>query len=175
MFDTYDGSLWTQSRQHLVPLVSNDSGGYDVPGSDGFNGPTKPLVQTFFLEQAQPNVLFAAAQPQTVYFPSGALRTTADLSIRAPVYLDQGLVYSVESAVPDIPDAMLAQLPRCARCPRTYDARFLQLPDEATPARPRPRRPDPRRRTQVRRGDGRAVLAQARRGTTSPCRASRRA
>ena len=131
VFDTYDGSLWTQSRQHLVPLVSNDSGGYDVPGSDGFNGPTKPLVQTFFLEQAQPNVLFAAAQPQTVYFPSGALRTTADLSIRAPIYLDQGLVYSVESAVPDIPDAMLAQLPPMRPLPaHGYDARFLQLPDE---------------------------------------------
>src|SRR5262245_12931660 len=26
-FDTYDGSLWTESRSHLVPLTSNDSGG----------------------------------------------------------------------------------------------------------------------------------------------------
>ena len=161
VFDTYDGSLWTQSHQHLVPLVSNDSGGYDVPGSDGFNGPTKPLVQTFFLEQAQPNVLFAAAQPQTVYFPSGALRTTADLSIRAPIYLDQGLVYSVESAVPDIPDAMLAQLPPMRPLPaHGYDARFLQLPDEL-PQRDRDLADQitAGRAQRVRRGDGRAVLA----------------
>jgi transglutaminase-like putative cysteine protease len=131
VFDTYDGSLWTESRHHLIPLVSNDSGGYDVPGSGGFNGPTKQLVQTFFIDQTQPNVLFGAGQPQTVYFPSGALRTNADLSIRAPIFLDQGLVYSVESAVPAMPPADLAQLPPMRHVPdRGYDARYLQLPDE---------------------------------------------
>ena len=131
VFDTYDGSLWTESRHHLIPLVSNDSGGYDVPGSGGFNGPTKQLVQTFFIDQAQPNVLFGAAQPQTVYFPSGALRTNADLSIRAPIFLDQGLVYSVESAVPAMTPNDLAQLPPMRHVPdRGYDARYLQLPDE---------------------------------------------
>ena len=131
VFDTYDGSLWTESRHHLLPLVSNDSGGYDVPGSNGFNGPTKQLVQTFFVDQTQPNVLFGAAQAQTVYFPSGALRTNADLSIRAPIFLDQGLVYSVESAVPAVSPSDLAQLPPMRRLPaQGYYARFLQLPDE---------------------------------------------
>jgi transglutaminase-like putative cysteine protease len=131
VFDTYDGSLWTESRHHLSPLVSNESGGYDVPGSQSFNGPTKQLVQTFFIQQAQPNVLFGAAQPQTVYFPSGALRTNADLSIRAPIFLDQGLVYSVESAVPAISDGDLAQLPPLTPVPpRSAGARYLQLPAE---------------------------------------------
>jgi protein-glutamine gamma-glutamyltransferase len=131
VFDTYDGSLWTESRHHLSPLVSNDSGGYDVPGSQSFNGPTKQLVQTFFIQEAQPNVLFGAAQPQTVYFPSGALRTNADLSIRAPIFLDQGLVYSVESAVPAMPDADLAQLPPMRPvAPHGPDGRYLQLPAE---------------------------------------------
>jgi len=130
-FDTYDGSLWTESRRHLVPLVNNDSGGYDVPAASGFNGPTKQLVQTFFLDQTQPNVLFAAAQPQTVYFPSGALRVDADLSIRAPILLDQGLVYSVESAVPAMPASDLAQLPPMGRLPdNSYEGRYLQLPGE---------------------------------------------
>jgi transglutaminase-like putative cysteine protease len=131
VFDTYDGSLWTESRHHLIPLVSTDGGGYDVPGSNGFNGPTKQLVQTFFIDQTQPNVLFGAAQPQTVYFPSGALRTDADLSIRAPIFLDQGLVYSVESAVPAVSSGELAQLPPMRHLPRHgYYARFLQLPEE---------------------------------------------
>lgn len=131
VFDTYDGSLWTESRQHLRPLVSNETGGYEVPGSNGFNGPTKQLVQTFFIDQTQPNVLFGAAQPQTVYFPSGALRSDADLSIRAPIFLDQGLVYSVESAVPAVSGGDLAQLPPMRHLPdHGYYARFLQLPDE---------------------------------------------
>lgn len=131
VFDTYDGSLWTESRHHLSPLVSNESGGYDVPGSQSFNGPTKQLVQTFFIQQAQPNVLFGAAQPQTVYFPSGALRANADLSIRAPIFLDQGLVYSIESAVPAMSGSDLAQLPPMRPVsPHGADARYLQLPAE---------------------------------------------
>jgi protein-glutamine gamma-glutamyltransferase len=131
VFDTYDGSLWTESRHHLSALVGNDSGGYDVPGSQSFNGPTKQLVQTFFIQQAQPNVLFGAAQPQTVYFPSGALRSNTDLSIRAPIFLDQGLVYSVESAVPAVSGDDLAQLPPMRRVPpHGSDARYLQLPAE---------------------------------------------
>ena len=131
VFDTYDGSLWTESRRHMTSLVSNDSGGYDVPGGQSFNGPTRPLVQTFFLQQTQPNVLFGAAQPQTVYFPSGALQANADGSIRAPFFLDQGLVYSVESSVPAMSDSALAQLPPMRRLPEHgYDGRYLQLPTE---------------------------------------------
>ncbi len=131
VFDTYDGSLWTESRHHMTSLVSNDSGGYDVPGAQSFNGPTKPLVQTFFLQQTQPNVLFGAAQPQTVYFPSGALQTNADLSIRAPFFLDQGLVYSVESSVPAMSDSAFTQLPPMQQLPQHgYDGRYLQLPTD---------------------------------------------
>ncbi len=134
VFDTYDGSVWTRSTHRLLTLPASDDG-YDVPLTHGLTTETRPLVQTFFIERAQPNVLFTAAWPQTVYFPSGGLRTDPDLSIRAPIYLDAGLVYSVESSVPTITGAQLGQLPRMRPLPRKgYYDRFLQLPGEL-PAR----------------------------------------
>jgi len=134
VFDTYDGSLWTRSTHRSLTLPASDDG-YDVPLTHGLTTETRPLIQTFFIEHAQPNVLFTAAWPQTVYFPSGGLRTDPDLSIRAPIYLDAGLVYSVESTVPTITGAQLGQLPRMRPLPHNgYYDRFLQLPREL-PAR----------------------------------------
>jgi transglutaminase-like putative cysteine protease len=130
VFDTFDGSLWTRSTHHLTPLPTSE-GGYAVPLTDQQGAGGRPLVQTFFMEQAQPNVLFTAAWPQTVYFPSGGLRTDRDLSIRVPIYLDAGLMYSVESTVPTTTGVELSQLPPIdARAEREPFARFLQLPDD---------------------------------------------
>jgi protein-glutamine gamma-glutamyltransferase len=137
VFDTFDGSLWTRSTQKLTPLPSSE-GGYRVPGAEApvtgahATSPAgRPLVQTFFMEHTQPNVLFTAAWPQTVYFPSGGLRADPDLSIRAPIYLDEGLVYSVESAVPTTTPEQLSRLgPIGSLAHDRYLGRFLQLPDE---------------------------------------------
>jgi transglutaminase-like putative cysteine protease len=136
-FDTYDGSTWTRSVSPLTPLASNDAGGYDVEGTPGPSAVGGTLVQTFFIEQQQPNVLFAAAAPRTVYFPAGGLRSDRDGSIRSPIYLDEGLVYSVESTVPT---ATPEQLRSLGRVPRPSDRsplqRMLQLPT-ALPQRDR--------------------------------------
>jgi transglutaminase-like putative cysteine protease len=130
VFDTYDGSVWTRSNTKLIPMPSSDAG-YNVPVTAGPPVSARPLVQTFFMEGAQPNVLFTAAWPQTVYFPAGGLRTDRDLSIRAPIYLDQGLVYSVESNVPTVTGSDLARLPPMRPLPQSrYLGRFLQLPAE---------------------------------------------
>jgi transglutaminase-like putative cysteine protease len=104
-FDTYDGTRWTIAERSTEPLVSDGapSGAYTLPPSVmGGIGPV-PLVrvtQTFFVESQQPNVLFAAAVPEQVYFPSGGLRSDPYGSIRSPILLDPGLIYSVVSDVP---------------------------------------------------------------------------
>jgi transglutaminase-like putative cysteine protease len=130
VFDTFDGSVWTRSTTKLTPLTSTDAG-FTVPLVDRQGAGSRPLVQTFFIEQAQPNVLFTAAWPQTVYFPGGGLRTDRDLSIRSPIYLDAGLVYSVESAVPTVTGEDLSRVPPLGQLQRDRGLlRFLQLPAE---------------------------------------------
>ena len=104
-FDTYDGTRWTIADRSTESLVSDGAppGAYTLPATViGGIGPV-PIVrvtQTFYVESQQPNVLFAAAVPEHVYFPSGGLRSDTYGSIRSPILLDPGLVYSVVSEVP---------------------------------------------------------------------------
>jgi transglutaminase-like putative cysteine protease len=130
VFDSFDGTVWTRSSSRLVSLQANGEGGYDVV-SGVSNGWGRPLVQTFFIEQTQPNVLFAAGTPRTVYFPSGGLQVDRDLSVRSPILLDQGLVYSVESSVSDFTPDELQHLRFSIRNPDGRPVRrYLQLPAE---------------------------------------------
>jgi transglutaminase-like putative cysteine protease len=128
-FDTYNGTTWTPSDEASVPLIAGwDGVSLQVPAE--VEGPNRPnlasteMTQTFYIETPQPNVLFAASSASQVYFPSGGLVVDRDASIRSPILLDQGLVYSVVSSVPIYTNDDL----RWAR-PRIQGmSNYLQLP-----------------------------------------------
>ena len=85
------------------------------------------LTQTFYVETPQPNVLFAAQGASQVYFPSAGLRVDAAGSIRSPILLDEGMVYSVVSDVPVTSPSLLRALGARARRPDSTS--YLQVPD----------------------------------------------
>jgi protein-glutamine gamma-glutamyltransferase len=131
-FDTYDGTTWTIGSTDTQTLPAADAtGATAVPPVRGAAGlvamPFASLTQTFYVDTPQPNVLFAAANAKHVYFPSAGLRIDPSGSIRSPILLDQGLVYSVVSEVP-------AATPNLLRRARTKVpaalAPYLQLPPE---------------------------------------------
>jgi transglutaminase-like putative cysteine protease len=133
-FDTYDGSLWTASDTGSSALsLDADTQSFE-PGYPPIEAPLPPpfsneVVQTFYVSQAQPNVLFAAARAEKVYFPGSGLQVDRYGSIRSSFLLDEGMVYSVVSQVPVVPTPLLRLLPR----PNTNApslARYLQLPAE---------------------------------------------
>jgi transglutaminase-like putative cysteine protease len=127
-FDTFDGSSWTESRDTWHLLQSSGSDSYEA--SSGASGWNPSLTQTFYLDGQQPNVLFAAAEPQRIYFPSGGLQMDREGVIRSPILLDPGTVYSVESSVP----AATAEDLRAVGSFKGGDdpgiARYLQLPED---------------------------------------------
>jgi transglutaminase-like putative cysteine protease len=129
-FDTYDGTLWTNADDRTEPVEQGfDTGSYE-PGRDAGQAATlgtNEVTQTFYIDTPQPNVLFAAANARTVYFPSGGLQVDRSGSIRSPIALDRGLVYSVVSDVP-VNDAGSLRLTNGAS-PPGLAARYLQLPD----------------------------------------------
>jgi transglutaminase-like putative cysteine protease len=131
-FDTFDGTVWTASRSAQRPLSrSDDDDGYDVPvvGIEARLpwGLTTEVIQTFYVETPQPNVLFGAAAATKVYFPSAGLRIDRSGAIRSPILLDEGVIYSVVSNVPALPPALLRVLPAPdPASPRLTP--FLQLP-----------------------------------------------
>ena len=155
VYDTFDGTRWTASDETTEPLLpSSDDGSYGVGHRpDDGRSPyalTHRVVQTFYVQTQQPNVLFTAADAQTVYFPAGELRVDRYGSIRAPILLDPGLVYSVISQVPVVTAGEL----RSSSGTVLGFERYLQLPadlpsrDGRSPraSRPASRRPTTRRR-----------------------------
>ena len=72
-------------------------------------------------------MLFAAAVPSQVYFPAGGLQVDRYGSIRSPILLDEGMVYSVVSDVPVTeptdPAAGRTRRSRSRSIPRTCSSR----------------------------------------------------
>jgi transglutaminase-like putative cysteine protease len=139
-FDVYDGTTWTIGDDGTRPMQPQDETGSSVMPPDlfrrnfGFTAPAVALTQTFYVDTAQPNVLFAAAVPAQVYFPASTLEVDRYGSIRAPFLLDEGLVYSVVSQVPVTTPELLRAVSSAgasglAGVPRVSD-RYLQLPPE---------------------------------------------
>ena len=133
-FDTYDGSLWTASDGRSSGLsLDADTQSYE-PRYPPMEVPLPPpfsneIVQTFYVSQAQPNVLFAAARAEKIYFPGSGLQMDRYGSIRSSFLLDEGMVYSVVSQVPVVPTPLLRLLPRPNTAAPSL-ARYLQLPAE---------------------------------------------
>jgi transglutaminase-like putative cysteine protease len=129
VYDTFDGTRWTASDATNVALLpSSEDGSYGVgQRPDDGRSPyalTHRVVQTFYVETQQPNVLFTAADAQNVYFPAGGLRVDRYGSIRAPILLDPGLVYSVISQVPVV---TVGELRSSSGAVSGFE-RYLQLP-----------------------------------------------
>ena len=65
-------------------------------------------VQTFYVEQNLPNLLFATSVPQQVYFPARSLNVACDNSLRSTVAMTTGTVYTVVSADNEVRPSVLA-------------------------------------------------------------------
>ncbi len=143
VYDTFDGTLWTTSDETTEVLpISDDATSLAVPlpRDTGASGgvPVRRVVQTFYVETQQPNVVFNAASPERVFFPANGLRMDRYGSIRAPILLDPGLVYSVISNVPAVDVEALRNAERIAAAasatPPADFGHYLQLPADL-PAR----------------------------------------
>ena len=129
VYDTFDGTRWTASDETTQVLPISDDGtslAVPLPLDTGASGgvPVRRVVQTFYVQTQQPNVVFHAASPERVFFPANGVRMDRYGSIRAPILLDPGLVYSVVSNVPVVG---VDALRNAVGDPVGLD-RYLQLP-----------------------------------------------
>ncbi|MDR7423252.1 MAG: transglutaminaseTgpA domain-containing protein [Armatimonadota bacterium] len=129
VFDTYTGTGWEIAEGRLTQI---DGG---VPPmtitrrqdeSIGYTARHERVVQTFFIEEEQPNVVFAAPLAELLYLAADRVYVDRYGAIRLPGTLRAGDVYSVVSRA-WVPQA--AQL-RAARgpVPEFIAERYLQLP-----------------------------------------------
>mgnify|MGYP005850636961 CR=1 FL=1 len=95
-FREYNGYSWLGSEEEparlhttVQPFVID----YD-PGQA--HAATRTVIQTFYLDGEQPNVIFAAYRPYRVYYPSDYIFQDEG-GLKSPFTLGDGLVYSVVS------------------------------------------------------------------------------
>jgi protein-glutamine gamma-glutamyltransferase len=102
-------------------------------------------VTIYYLEQNMPNIVFTPPNPYRVYFPSNELysvysfekrvraMTNTPATLVSPVFLEEGLVYSIVNQVPPSGTRLLSQ--RNAQVKREMKPSlepYLQLPDTVT-------------------------------------------
>jgi len=96
-FTEFDGRKWTVStdigQRQDGPVIDVQPTVGDALGS---LVPSDELVQTYFVEQDHPNVVFAASRPVQVIF-DGSLWIRPDSALRSDVTLTEGSVYTVIS------------------------------------------------------------------------------
>lgn len=99
VYDRFDGTRWTAGDTETERV--GGPAPIRVPAREGpIRGPE--LVQTFYVQHEQPNVVFAAARADELYFPTSSVEVDRYGSIRAPFFLEQGMVYSVVSRIPEV-------------------------------------------------------------------------
>lgn len=126
-FDAYTGRGWRMSDRsvdeyssdepRIVPRFSQDE-----PWPAG----SEQVVQTFYIEAEQPNVIFAAYRPFEVFFPTGSLAVDRYAGLRSPTRLEPGMIYSVISRVPAPASGLLAR--SHGEVPESIREKYLQLP-----------------------------------------------
>ncbi len=125
-FDTYTGRGWrmadgaveeyTSDQPRIVPRL-----GPDEPWPAG----SEQIIQTYYIEAEQPNVIFAAYRPFEVFFPTGTIGVDRYAGLRSPLRLETGMIYSVISRIP-APTATLLQRGH-GDVPVSIAERYLQV------------------------------------------------
>jgi len=128
VFDTYDGTTWTVSDQQTIAMSQTWDRSFGMPTlvDEPPGNLATQVLATVFVAERQPNVVFAPYLASEIYFPSATLATDRYASVRSPIYLEDGMVYSVMSQLPAAsPDVLRA-------ASGTWDpalvGRYLQLP-----------------------------------------------
>lgn len=127
-FDTYDGKQWKTAEETPEPVHLLDNTVTLAYPVSQFYPKHRTMIQTFTVEHRLPNLIYAAYQPATLYFPSDLLYRDAADGLRIPFFLEPGTVYTVISEVPVNVDSLLRSSPEVSL--RDIESRDLQLPPD---------------------------------------------
>jgi protein-glutamine gamma-glutamyltransferase len=126
-FDFYDGRTWTQSDNELEILLRNGVG-FDLLPTNWIR--KDYFVQTFYIVQTMPNLIFAGGTPVDLYLAADQIARDSTGGLRAGEPLQPGMIYSVLSLRMEYPPEQLRE----ARTDYLTDISdiYLQLPDTIT-------------------------------------------
>jgi len=139
-FQEYNGYAWVNPEEEPDELKVSTQPfaiGYDASQP---HSSKRTIVQTYYLQAEQPNVIFAAWRPEALYYPSDAVYQDSS-GLKSPFTLDDGLVYSVISrdmVSSEIPASVSLEVKEGTLLPYLelpqLPDRVLELADEITPS-----------------------------------------
>jgi transglutaminase-like putative cysteine protease len=139
-FDTWDGQTWQQSDK--TPTPTRGDAPIQLQGAPedreaGVLDTGNDFVQTVFVEQAGPNLIFAAYAPTRVYFTDRTVFELDDGTVRTGVQLPKGAVYTVVSRRNGVTEDLLRAADNTpVRLSGRLQQRYTQVP-ASTPQRVR--------------------------------------
>ncbi len=126
-YDNFDGTTWTASSTRIDQYSRGADQAIEV-GSPASTVPAKTVLQTFYVLNRQPNIVFAAANAREVFFPADRLAVDDYGSIRSPIMLEPDTIYSVVSDIPVTTPEMLRRAPALRPSPALDQ--YTQLPED---------------------------------------------
>ena len=139
-YTSWDGQSWTNPNcasaventgSPFQMPVERPQGGTPVAGLAFPGGRTN--VQTFYVEQTLPNLLFATTLPSLIYFPAHSLVFGCDNSIRSTIAMTPGTVYTVISQDTEAAPAQLVGVPATIFDSSDYRTTYRQDLELPTP------------------------------------------
>ncbi len=126
VFDRYNGKGWEISEERFNEMEV-DSPPFNFNLSNYLAPETRTKVESFFVQQDMPNVIFASWKPVQLYFPTDRVKTDQFQSIRSPYQLTAGTVYSVVSDQPVYDPDFLRRFPLSQESDLKIDPQYTQL------------------------------------------------
>jgi transglutaminase-like putative cysteine protease len=97
-FDSWSGADWSQSPGS-TPQRLDENAPFILPGPTSAPGVAQTDLQTFYVVEPSPNLVFHADSAHEVWFPTHDLFVSNNDSIVSPIGLGPGAIYTVESYV----------------------------------------------------------------------------
>jgi len=126
-FDTWDGASWKASDASSAAQDLDTGSPFVLPGAGPAPGGSGDL-QTFYVVQSSPNLVFHADSAREVWFPAHDLYVSSDDTIVSPIALGPGAVYTVQSDTDTPSTAQLRAAPGPGTDPAGLLARDTGLP-----------------------------------------------
>ena len=133
-FDQWDGADWKGAPEKGSPQELTSGSPFALPGTTALPSGANSDLQTFYIVQSSPNLVFHADDARQVWFPTHELYSSNDDAIVSPIALGPGAIYTVESVVDTPSAAQLRTAPGPNADPAGLLERELQLPHAYTRA-----------------------------------------
>ncbi len=98
-FDTWDGASWSTPPKRRGSQRLDEDSPFVIPGPTPAPATAQTDLQTFYVVQPSPNLVFHADTAHEVWFPADNLYVSNDDSIVSPIGLGPGAIYTVLSDV----------------------------------------------------------------------------